>query len=70
MKEPTQLKLVKAAELAEMVSCSVRHVWALKKLGAIPFVSLGSSIRFDPQAVMDALSERSTTEKKPAPARN
>ncbi len=34
-----------------MIGCSPRHLFKLRKAGLIPFVMVGSLVRYDPEAV-------------------
>ncbi len=48
-------QLVKATTLAEYLAVHRATIYKLAKSGVIPFVYVGAAMRFDPQAVMEAL---------------
>jgi excisionase family DNA binding protein len=47
-----------APELAELLGCTGKHIYALAKSGRMPHLRIGSMIRFDPAATADWLRER------------
>jgi excisionase family DNA binding protein len=47
-----------APELAELLGCSGKHIYALAKSGRIPHLRIGGMIRFDPGATAAWLRER------------
>lgn len=50
-------ELISTRELAELWSCSVRHIERLKLENALPYLKLGKSVRFrlsDIEAWLDA----------------
>ena len=55
MKSKSQLllfpKLVGAADIAEWIGCTGKHIYDLAKRGQIPHYRIGGSIRFDPEKV-------------------
>jgi excisionase family DNA binding protein len=44
-------KLVGAADIAEWIGCTGKHIYDLAKRGQIPHYRFGGSIRFDPEKV-------------------
>ena len=42
---------ISEAETSVMIGCSPRHLFKLRKAGLIPFVMVGSLVRYDPEAV-------------------
>jgi excisionase family DNA binding protein len=48
-----------ASELAELLGCSGKHIYALAKSGRIPHLRIGGMIRFDPGITGAWLRERS-----------
>jgi excisionase family DNA binding protein len=48
-----------ASELAELLGCSGKHIYALAKTGRMPHLRIGGMIRFDPRVTADWLRERS-----------
>lgn len=36
---------------AEVIGCSPRHLFKLRKAGLIPYVMVGSLVRYEPEAV-------------------
>lgn len=48
-----------ASELAELLGCSGKHIYALAKAGRMPHMRIGGMIRFDPRVTADWLRERS-----------
>lgn len=47
-----------ASELAELLGCSGKHIYALAKSGRMPHLRIGGMIRFDPRATAEWLRER------------
>jgi excisionase family DNA binding protein len=47
-----------ASELAELLGCSGKHIYALAKSGRIPHLRIGGMIRFDPGITGAWLRER------------
>ena len=48
-----------APELAELLGCSGKHIYALAKSGRMPHLRIGGMIRFDPRITASWLRERS-----------
>jgi len=48
-----------ASELAELLGCSGKHIYALAKTGRMPHLRIGGMIRFDPRITANWLRERS-----------
>jgi len=48
-----------APELAELLGCSGKHIYALAKSGRLPHLRIGGMIRFDPCVTAAWLRERS-----------
>jgi len=48
-----------ASELAELLGCSGKHIYALAKTGRMPHLRIGGMIRFDPRVTANWLRERS-----------
>jgi excisionase family DNA binding protein len=55
-------RLNTAKEQAEELRISLRHLENLKAKRLIPFIRLGHSVRFDPEAVARALSKLTVKE--------
>lgn len=53
---------VKAKVIAKQWDLGVSTVYELGARGIIPCIRIGNSVRFDPQAVADALSRQSQVE--------
>lgn len=51
------LPLSKADELAQHLNCGKSTVYKLAKTGKIPYVALGTGVRFDIEEVLDALKK-------------
>jgi excisionase family DNA binding protein len=49
------LRLLCAEELAEIMSCSVSHVYELAARGEIPCLRIGRLVRFELDPVLEAL---------------
>lgn len=47
-----------ASELAELLGCSGKHIYALAKTGRMPHLRIGGMIRFDPRVTAAWLRER------------
>ena len=47
-----------APELAELLGCTGKHIYALAKSGRLPHLRIGSMIRFDPAATAEWLRNR------------
>ena len=47
-----------ASELAELLGCSGKHIYALAKTGRMPHLRIGGMIRFDPRTTATWLRER------------
>jgi excisionase family DNA binding protein len=47
-----------AEQLALVMECSKKYVYALVKQGRLPAVRIGSLVRFDPQVTADWLESR------------
>jgi excisionase family DNA binding protein len=47
-----------APELAELLGCTGKHIYALAKTGRLPHLRIGSMIRFDPVATAEWLRNR------------
>ena len=66
-----ELKSIRSAmtvkELAEKLSLSEREIYKLAATNQIPHFKIGSSIRFDPAAVLEWLEERTLS---PVPRRS
>jgi excisionase family DNA binding protein len=56
-------KLITDVEQAELLGCSRRHLFNLRRRRLIPFVKLGTSIRYDPEAVARAIEKLSIRER-------
>ncbi len=52
-------KALTAAELAETLSLSKKHIYELAKIGRIPHFRIGYSVRFDPATIANWLEVRS-----------
>ena len=50
-------RLLTEREQAEQLRCSLRHLVGLRNKRLIPFIRLGRSIRYDPNAVERALKK-------------
>jgi excisionase family DNA binding protein len=48
-----------ASELAELLGCSGKHIYALAETGRMPHLRIGGMIRFDPRITAAWLRERS-----------
>lgn len=55
-------RLVTAPELAQLFGCTKVHVYRLAQRHEIPSIRIGSSVRFDPASVADALAGTTTKE--------
>ena len=53
-----QLKLLTVPEVAEMLSISINKVYALKAIGALPFIKISASTRFDLADVQQFVADR------------
>jgi excisionase family DNA binding protein len=53
-------RLVKASEVARLLNCSAKTVRKEAKAGNVPSVRIGKGYRFDPAAVILALSNQPT----------
>ena len=51
-------RLLTAAQLAELLTCSAKCIYALVKQGRLPAIRIGSMIRFDPQVTADWIEAR------------
>lgn len=51
-------KLLTAEQLAQLMECSKKYVYALVKQRRLPAIRIGSMIRFDPQVTADWLEAR------------
>jgi excisionase family DNA binding protein len=61
----TEAVLLSVADLARMLSCSVRHVWRLRDAGELPApIKLGKLIRWRREAVMRFLDEAAETRRR------
>lgn len=49
-----------AAELAQLLDLSPKHIYRLAKEGRMPSIRIGGAIRFDPQATADWLVMKTT----------
>jgi excisionase family DNA binding protein len=58
----TYRRLNTAKQQAEALNCSLRHLAKLKARRVIPYVKLGKSLRFDPEAVQRAIEKLSVRE--------
>lgn len=47
-----------APELAKLLGCTGKHIYALAKSGRLPHLRIGTMIRFDPAATADWLRKR------------
>jgi len=47
-----------APELADLLGCTGKHIYALAKSGRLPHLRIGSMIRFDPAATAEWLRDR------------
>jgi excisionase family DNA binding protein len=47
-----------APELAELLGCTGKHIYALAKSGRMPHIRIGGMVRFDPAATADWLRNR------------
>ena len=47
-----------APDLAELLGCSGKHIYALAKSGRMPHLRIDGMIRFDPRATAEWLRER------------
>lgn len=47
-----------APELAELLGCTGKHIYALAKSGRMPHLRIGSMVRFDPTTTADWLRNR------------
>ena len=47
-----------APELAEILGCTGKHIYALAKSGRMPHLRIGTMIRFDPAATAEWLRKR------------
>jgi excisionase family DNA binding protein len=47
-----------APELADLLRCTGKHIYALAKSGRLPHLRIGSMIRFDPAATAEWLRNR------------
>jgi len=62
---PPDALLLSAAEVARMLSISIRHVWRLRDSGELPApVKLGKLIRWRREAVMRFLDEATETRRR------
>jgi len=52
---PTVLRLLCAEELAEIMACSVSHVYELAARREIPCLRIGRLVRFELDAALEAL---------------
>ncbi|CAN5583740.1 hypothetical protein BH09VER1_BH09VER1_40270 [soil metagenome] len=48
-------KLLNEREMAQRLSCGERHLRRMRQEGKVPYVRLGSLVRYDPAAVGRAL---------------
>jgi excisionase family DNA binding protein len=55
-------KLLTEKEQAAQLNCSLRHLINLRNRRKIPFIRLGRSVQFDPDAVARALEKLSINE--------
>ena len=53
------VQYIKRAELAKMLDCHPRTIYDLTKAGKIPFIKIGSDLRYDPQEVINVLKANS-----------
>ena len=53
-------RLLTVEQLAELLTCSAKNIYALVKRGRLPAVRYDSSIRFDPLVIADWLEARMT----------
>ncbi len=54
--EPQSVRLITAAQLAQVLATSTDHVYRLSETGAIPTVRVGRKVRFDPTDVIAHLN--------------
>ncbi|MFP5236010.1 MAG: helix-turn-helix domain-containing protein [Acidobacteriota bacterium] len=47
-----------APELADLLGCTGKHIYALAKSGRMPHLRIGGMIRFDPAATAEWLRKR------------
>jgi excisionase family DNA binding protein len=47
-----------ARELATLIGCTGKHIYALAKSGRMPHLRIGSMVRFDPAATAEWLRQR------------
>jgi len=60
MSGPNLRRLLRAAEVAELLAVSIRTVWDYRARGALPAILLGpGTVRFAPEDVARFIQERS-----------
>jgi len=47
-----------AGQLAKLLGCSVKFIYAMVKQGRLPAIRIGSLIRFDPHLIADWIEAR------------
>ena len=52
------MELLTKTELAKRVGVTTRTIESWMRLGYVPFIKIGRSVRFDPEDVMRALKRR------------
>ena len=57
-----QSRLITEKQQAELLQCSLRHLVDLRNKRLIPFIRLGRSIRYEPNAVQRALEKLTVKE--------
>ena len=55
-------QLLRENEQAEQLRCSIRHLINLRNKRLIPYIKLGKSVRYDPNAVQRALEKLTVKE--------
>jgi hypothetical protein len=55
-------RLITEKQQAEQLQCSLRHLIDLRNRRLIPYIKLGRSIRYDPNAVQRALEKLTVKE--------
>ena len=61
-KQMNKQQLLREKEQAKQLICSIRHLINLRNKRLIPYIKLGKSIRYDPNAVQRALEKLSIKE--------
>ena len=55
------MKLLRAEDVAEILSCSKKEVYSLKDRGTLPFIKIGGMVRFRTEDVSELISSSLTS---------